>query len=123
MKTALIIEDNDDNMELITFILEKHGYRTLRAKTGRKGFKLALSEQPDFILLDIQLPDIEGTEVVQMIRAEEKEVAMPVIAVTSYAMAGDQEQLLAAGCTGYIEKPIDPYRIIDQIRRIIGEQV
>ena len=59
-------------MELITFILEKHGYRTLRAKTGRKGFKLALSEQPDFILLDIQLPDIEGTEVVQMIREEEK---------------------------------------------------
>jgi len=122
MKTALIIEDNADNMELISFILEGSGYRTLKAGTGQQGFDLALAARPDFIILDIQLPDMNGLDVLKKIRGSEADGSIPVIAMTSYAMAGDREQLLAAGCTGYIEKPIDPGKVIRQIRQIIGEQ-
>ena len=121
MKTALVIEDNDDNMELITFILEASGYRTVRAETGLRGVELALSAGPDFVILDIQLPDIPGSEVLRRIRAEAAGRAVPIIAMTSHAMSGDRESLLAAGCTGYIEKPIDPGRVMEQIRQVIGE--
>lgn len=118
---ALIIEDNENNMELISFILESNGYQTIKADTGRQGYELALAERPDFILLDIQLPDIMGTEVLTMIRESAIGSTIPIIAVTSYAMAGDRERLLAAGCDGYIEKPIDPMLFIDQINRVLGE--
>ncbi len=120
MKTVLVIEDNEDNTELIVFILEKHGYRTLHAATGKAGVDMVLREKPDFVLLDIQLPDIDGEEVLRLIRAENATAAIPVIAVTSYAMAGDRQRLLATGCTGYIEKPIDPVNIVSEIREIIG---
>lgn len=119
-KTALVIEDNENNMELITFILEAHGYITLRAMTGREGIALALSGKPDFVLLDIQLPDMDGSEALKEIRAAEGGRSLPVIAVTSYAMSGDRERLLAAGCNGYIEKPIDPLLIINQVQGILG---
>jgi two-component system, cell cycle response regulator DivK len=121
MKTALIIEDNPDNMVLITRFLEKFGYRTLQAVTGMEGFEMALQKRPDFIILDIQLPDIEGTEVLRKIRSSEIGNSIPVIAMTSYAMSGDRERLLSAGCDGYIEKPIDPERVISQIRLLTGE--
>lgn len=121
MKRVLVIEDNENNMELITFILESNNYQTIRAETGQMGVTLALQERPDFVLLDIQLPDIMGTEVLKMIRASEIGATIPIIAVTSYAMAGDREKLLDAGCDGYIEKPIDPAVVITQIREVIGE--
>jgi two-component system, cell cycle response regulator DivK len=121
MKTALIIEDNPDNMVLITRFLEKFGYRTLQARTGMEGFEIALQKRPDFIILDIQLPDIEGTEVLRKIRSSAIGSGIPVIAMTSYAMSGDREKLLSAGCDGYIEKPIDPERVISQIRHLTGE--
>lgn len=118
-QTALIIEDNENNMELITFILEAHGYKTLRAMTGKDGIRLALSDNPDFVLLDIQLPDMDGEEVLRAIRATEVQCELPVIAVTSYAMSGDRERLIAAGCNGYIEKPIDPLLVINQVHGIL----
>ena len=121
MKRVLVIEDNENNMELITFILESNNYQTIRAETGQLGVTLALQERPDFILLDIQLPDIMGTDVLKMIRASEIGGSIPIIAVTSYAMAGDREKLLDAGCDGYIEKPIDPSAVITQIREVIGK--
>ncbi len=121
MKKVLVVEDNEDNMELITFILESNNYHTIRAETGYKGVDLALQERPDFILLDIQLPDIMGTEVLKMIRASEIGDSIPIIAVTSYAMAGDREKLLESGCDGYIEKPIDPLAVVNQIREVIGD--
>jgi CheY-like chemotaxis protein len=120
MKTALVVEDNDNNMELITFILESAGYQTICAETGQQGINLAAQQHPDFIILDIQLPDMEGTEVLRQVRAS-GDTTTPVIAMTSYAMAGDREKLLAAGCTGYIEKPIDPQRVIRQLQDVIGE--
>lgn len=121
-KRALIIEDNQDNMVLITRLLHKAGYQTFGAMTGQEGFEVAIRERPDFILLDIQLPDIPGTEVLKLIRASEIGVSIPVIAVTSFAMAGDRERLLNAGCDGYLEKPIDPKLFIRQIKEIIGEK-
>lgn len=116
----LIIEDNENNMELITFILETGGYQVLKAENGKDGIELALQERPNCILLDIQLPDIMGTEVLDIIRKSEIGVSIPIVAVTSYAMIGDKERLLATGCNGYIEKPIDPMLFLRQIKKIIG---
>lgn len=119
-QTVLIIEDTEDNMVLITKLLQNGGYDTLTSYSGLQGIQLAIEKEPDFIILDIQLPDIEGTEVVPRIRALNSDIAtVPIIAMTSYAMAGDREKLLAAGCNGYIEKPIDPMRVLDQIKQII----
>jgi len=122
MKRALVIEDNEDNMKLITFILEKNGYGTIKAENSKTGIALAIKEKPDFILLDIQLPDMDGMEVLKAIRGSEANGEIPIIAITSYAMSGDRERLLQAGCNGYIEKPIDPEIIINQIREIIGDE-
>lgn len=121
MKTALIIEDNENNMELITFILEASGYSTVRAVNGLNGLKMALEIEPDLIILDIQLPDIDGTIVLEEIRSSALNPLVPIIAMTSFAMAGDREKLMAAGCTGYIEKPIDPDRVVGQIETILEE--
>ncbi len=122
MKTVLVIEDNVDNMELMRQILEEDGYKVLKAETGQQGFDMALEARPDFILLDIQLPDMDGLDVLRKIRSSEIDDGIPVIAVTSYAMVGDREKMMAAGCNGYIEKPIDLEKVIGQIRRILGEK-
>ena len=122
MITALIIEDNDNNLELIRFLLEQAGYKTRFAMTGLEGVQQALSIPPDFIILDIQLPDINGLEVLKRIRASAVGAVMPIIAMTSYAMAGDKEKLLAEGCTAHIEKPIDPTRVIAQIEVALGKE-
>jgi len=119
MATALIIEDSPDNMELITFILKKNGYETAWAKTGQEGIDMALADRPDFIILDIQLPDMDGTKVLEIIRSSDINGSIPIIAMTSYAMSGDRENLLSAGCNGYIEKPIDPMTVMDEIRKVI----
>jgi len=121
MATALVIEDNLDNMKLITFLLNKSGYETREAFTGQAGIDLALAERPDFIILDIQLPDINGFEVLKTIRASPIDDTIPIIAMTSFAMTGDRARLMAAGCNGYIEKPIDPMTVMDQIREVLGE--
>lgn len=121
MKTALIIEDNDNNLELIRFILQQAGYRVRFAMTGLEGVQQALTIPPDFIVLDIQLPDINGLEVLKRIRANPVGQTVPIIAMTSYAMSGDKERLLNSGCTSYIEKPIDPMTVIAQIEAVIGK--
>ena len=123
MKNVLVIEDNEDNIVLITRLLEKSGYKVMQAKTGLIGYEMAISQKPDFILLDIQLPDIEGIEVLHRIRANKETEKIIVIAVTSYAMEGDRERLLGSGCNGYIEKPIDPLRVINQIQQITGDKL
>lgn len=119
MKIALVIEDDSNNMELITFILEENGYKCLKAETGQMGIDLALEKVPDFIILDIQLPDMNGLEVLKKIRASKVNGSIPIIAMTSFAMSGDRESILAAGCNGYIEKPIDPKIVMEQIRKAL----
>lgn len=112
-KIALIIEDNPDNMELISVILQANNIAVIQMFNGLDGVQAANELTFDFILLDIQLPDITGFEVIKLIRAAG--VTQPVIAVTSYAMSGDRQILMNSGCDGYIEKPIDPSIIISQI--------
>jgi len=121
MSRVLIVEDDDNNMELISFILQTNGYEVIKAENGHDGYTSAVENKPDFIILDIQLPDIDGFEVMKKIRACAEIRDTPVIAMTSYAMAGDRERMLAVGCSGYIEKPIDPERVVSQVKRAIGE--
>jgi len=117
MKRVLIVEDNDNNLYLIRFILEKSGYEVIAARTGISGVEKAANEKPDLILMDIQLPDINGYEVTRMIRASEIDSKVPIIAITSFAMTGDKEKALESGCTGYIEKPINPETIVMEIEK------
>ncbi len=100
MKRILVVEDNETNMYLIRFILEKSGYEVIKAMEGTVGVELAVKEKPDLIIMDIQLPDINGLEATKRIRASEADVEIPIVALTSFAMAGDRERALAAGCTG-----------------------
>ncbi|HER23699.1 MAG TPA: response regulator, partial [Candidatus Atribacteria bacterium] len=106
MKRILIIEDNETNIYLISFILKKNGYEVLEAKTGEEGIELALKEKPNLIIMDIQLPGIDGLETTKRIRESKEDKGIPIIALTSYAMTGDRERALSAGCNGYLEKPI-----------------
>lgn len=122
MARVLIVEDNENNMELISFILEANGEETLKAINGLEGVQRALHERPDYIILDIQLPDIDGLEVLKRIRTSEEGNNIPIIAMTSYAMSGDKERMIKAGCNGYIEKPIDPERVINQIREVLDKK-
>ncbi len=121
MKTVLVVEDNVDNMELITVILTKNGYNVIKAETGQKGLDTATELRLDFIILDIQLPDMDGLEVLQMIRSSKINENIPVIAMTSFAMAGDRQKMMNKGFNGYLEKPIEPENVINQIKKIIGE--
>jgi two-component system cell cycle response regulator DivK len=115
IKKILVIEDNEQNMYLVNFILEKYGYAVIQATNGVEGISHARQYQPDLILLDIQLPVMDGYAVARELRKNEALAKVPIVAVTSYAMPGDRENALAAGCTGYIEKPIDPDTFISQI--------
>jgi len=120
MKRILIIEDNEDNMYMLKFILEQNNLNVMMAFTGMEGFETAVKEKPDLILMDIQLPDINGLEVTRKIKqAASDGPEMKVIAVSSYAMTGDKQKAIDAGCTAYIEKPIDPETIMDEINRYL----
>lgn len=118
----LIIEDNEQNMYLMTYILEKSGYSIIQATDGFSGIKSANLIKPDFILLDIQLPGMDGYEIAKRLRQNDKLDGIPIVAVTSYAMVGDKERTLEAGCTGYIEKPINPSTFVDEIRTYLNKK-
>jgi Response regulators consisting of a CheY-like receiver domain and a winged-helix DNA-binding domain len=120
MTKVLVIEDNEMNRYLISFILKGEGFEVIEAITGEVGVEMAIRDRPDLILMDIQLPGIDGLEATKRIRASPADEKVPIIALTSYAMSGDREKALAAGCTGYIEKPINPDTIMDEIRKYLG---
>jgi two-component system cell cycle response regulator DivK len=115
MANILIIEDNEQNLYLETFILEKHGHSVIPARDGGEGIELAEEHRPDLILLDVQLPVMDGYEVAAELRRNTTLARTPIVAVTSYAMAGDRERILAAGCNGYIEKPINPESFLQEV--------
>jgi len=119
MKRILVIEDNETNIYLIGFILKKNGHEVIEARSGEEGVELAVKEKPDLILMDIQLPGIDGLEATKRIRKLEADRKVPIIALTSYAMTGDREKSLAAGCTGYIEKPINPDTFMGEIEKYL----
>ena len=118
-KRILLIEDNEQNRYLVTYILEKRGWELVHAGDGPAGLALASECDPALILLDIQLPGMDGYAVARALRADSKLDGIPVVAVTSYAMAGDRERCLAAGCNGYLEKPIDPQTFAAQVESFL----
>ena len=120
-ETVLLIEDNSQNLYLATFLLEKNGYRVVPALDGPTGIELAGKIIPHFILLDIQLPQMDGYAVARALRLNPELDKVPIIAVTSYAMLGDREKALSAGCDGYLEKPINPETFITDIERYLNK--
>ena len=113
----LVIEDNEQNLYLVKFILEKSGYEIHEARDGQEGIDMAARVKPDLILLDIQLPVMDGYAVARTLRTMPDLDKVPIVAVTSYAMAGDREKTIAAGCNGYIEKPINPDTFLRQVEQ------
>ena len=120
-RRILLIEDNPHNRYLACFLLRARGWEVIEAEDGPDGLRVAADVAPAVILLDIQLPGMDGYEVARRLRANPSLAEVPIIAVTSYAMPGDREQCLAAGCTGYIEKPIDPERFAEEVERYHAE--
>lgn len=117
--TILLIEDNEQNRYLATYLLEQHGFNVVAAVDGITGIDLALKLHPELILLDIQLPCIDGYAVARTLREFDELRSTPIVALTSYAMAGDREKALASGCNGYLEKPIQPDTLVGEIKRFL----
>lgn len=115
----LLIEDNEQNRYLATFLLERRGHEVRTAVDGSSGIALARALHPALILLDIQLPGLHGYAVAEALRAEATLHDVPIVAVTSYAMVGDRERALAAGCDGYIEKPINPDTFVAEVEQFL----
>jgi CheY-like chemotaxis protein len=115
----LLIEDNAQNLYLTRFLLERRGHEILQAETGPLGLKLAAEARPDLILLDVQLPGMDGHAVARALKDDPRLRAIPIVAVTSYAMAGDREKCLAAGAEGYVEKPINPDTFVAEVERFL----
>ena len=119
MKKVLVIEDNETNLYLMRTILQKLGFQVIEAQDGASGVELARDEKPDLILMDIQLPVMDGFEATKKIRTIKEMKNIPIIAITSYAMVGDKERILNAGCTAYIEKPIEPRSFIEELKKYV----
>ncbi|HIE31887.1 MAG TPA: response regulator [Methanosarcinales archaeon] len=115
MRKVLVVEDDGNNMRLMAKLLQGNGYEVIKAENGEEGLRLAIEEEPDLILMDIRLPGMDGVAATRRIRDSVDGSKVAIIAITSYAMAGDRERFLAEGFNGYIEKPIDPYKIIEEI--------
>jgi two-component system cell cycle response regulator DivK len=124
---VLVIEDNEQNLYLVRFILERSGYEVFAAPDGKAGIEMAALLKPDLILLDIQLPVMDGYAVARHLRQNPELADTPIVAVTSYAMSGDREKVMEAGCNGYIEKPINPDTFVAKVEKhlppkLAGEQ-
>jgi two-component system, cell cycle response regulator DivK len=122
-KKILVIEDNEQNLYLVKFLLENEGYEVISAMDGQSGIELAADVKPDLILLDIQLPVMDGYAVAQNLRLNPDLETTPIVAVTSYAMPGDKERAIEAGCNGYIEKPINPETFAIQVEEHLSKGV
>jgi len=119
-KRVLIVEDNELNMKLFHDLLEAHGYDTLQTKDGMEALKLARQHHPDLILMDIQLPEVSGLEVTKWIKEDEDLRGIPIIAVTAFAMKGDEEKIRSGGCEAYIAKPISVANFLQTVARFLN---
>jgi two-component system cell cycle response regulator DivK len=120
-KTVLIVEDNELNMKLFHDLLDAHGYATLQTRNGMDALKLAREHRPDLILMDIQLPEVSGLEVTKWLKEDDDLRGIPVVAVTAFAMKGDEERIRQCGCEAYLSKPISVMSFVDTVRRFIGD--
>jgi two-component system cell cycle response regulator DivK len=119
-KKVLVVEDNELNMKLFHDLLEAHGHETVQTKEGHEALALAREHKPDLILMDIQLPEVSGLDVTRWLKDEEALADIPVVAVTAFAMKGDEQKILEGGCEGYISKPISVSEFMEVIQRYIG---
>jgi two-component system, cell cycle response regulator DivK len=119
-KTVMIVEDNELNMRLFRDLLTAFGYRTVETRDGLKALDLARAEKPDLILMDIQLPEVSGLDVTQWMKADDELQNIPIIAVTAFAMRGDEERIREGGCQAYLSKPISVASFIGAVRKFIG---
>ena len=119
-KTVLIVEDNELNMKLFHDLLEAQGYETLETREGLAALSMAREHRPDLILMDIQLPEISGLEVTKWLKEDDDLSHIPVVAVTAFAMKGDEERIREGGCEAYISKPISVSHFLDTIKRLLG---
>jgi two-component system, cell cycle response regulator DivK len=119
-KTVMIVEDNELNMKLFRDLLEAHGYQTIGTRNGLEALDLARKHRPDLILMDIQLPEVSGLEVTKWLKEDPELQTIPVVAVTAFAMKGDEERIRQGGCEAYLSKPISVAKFIETIRRFIG---
>ena len=120
-KTVLIVEDNELNMKLFHDLLDAHGYKTLQTRSGMEALSLAREHRPDLILMDIQLPEVSGLEVTKWLIEDDQLKTIPVVAVTAFAMKGDEERIREGGCEAYISKPISVSMFLATVRQFIGE--
>ena len=120
MKKILVVEDTPDNRRIVRLVMERAGYRVVEAVNGAEGIDMARAERPDLILMDIQLPVVDGYEATRRLKADPELKAIPVIAVTSYALAGDEAKTRAAGCDAYMAKPFSPKELLQLVQRFIG---
>ncbi len=120
-KTVLIVEDNELNMKLFHDLLEAQGYRTLQTRDGKAALTMAQQHRPDLIIMDIQLPEVSGLEVTQWLKDDDELCRIPIIAVTAFAMRGDEERILQGGCEAYLSKPISVITFLDTVREYLGE--
>jgi two-component system, cell cycle response regulator DivK len=116
----LIAEDNDNNRYLTQFLLEQQGFTVVTAINGNDAIKTARTEKPDLILMDIQMPELDGYETTKLLQADNELKHIPVVGVSSYAMAGDREKAIESGFSGYIEKPINPETFCDEIKAYLN---
>jgi two-component system cell cycle response regulator DivK len=121
-KKVLIVEDNELNMKLFNDLLEAHGYATVQTRNGMEALDLARAHRPDLILMDIQLPEVSGLQVTQWIKEDASLRHIPVIAITAFAMKGDEEKIRQGGCEAYLSKPISVVKFLETVRNFIGGQ-
>jgi len=121
-KTVLIVEDNELNMKLFNDLLEANGHATLRTKSGVEAVELARKHKPDLILMDIQLPEVSGLEVTRWLKNDEELRAIPVIAITAFAMKGDEEKIRQGGCEAYLSKPISVAKFLETVNAFLADK-
>ena len=121
-KTVLIVEDNELNMKLFHDLLEAHGYNTVQTRNGIDVMALARQHRPDLILMDIQLPEVSGLEVTRWLKDDDDLRSIPVIAITAFAMKGDEERIREGGCEAYLSKPISVTKFLETVRTYLGER-
>jgi two-component system, cell cycle response regulator DivK len=119
-KRILVVDDHEDNRQILRVLLASAGYIMIEAQNGEAALAAALSERPDLILMDIQLPDLDGYEVTRRIKSNPRSHDVPIIAVTSYALSDDERKALAAGCIAYVAKPYSPMQLLAKIKKYLA---
>ena len=120
-KTVLIVEDNELNMKLFNDLLEAHGYTTIQTNSGVEAVELARRHRPELILMDIQLPEVSGLEVTQWLKDDDELRSIPIVAITAFAMKGDEEKIRQGGCEAYLSKPISVVKFLETVRNYVSE--